>query len=103
VLSVAVFLFAYSTIISWSYYGEKCWERLFGARSTVIYKLIYVGAVFLGANIEPRAVLNFSDMMLLSMAFPNVFGLVLLSPQVRRDLASYWRRLRAGEFRTFSK
>ena len=102
VLSIAVFLFAYSTIISWSYYGERCWERLFGARSTVIYKLIYVAAAFLGAIVNLGSVLDFSDMMILSMAFPNVLGLLLLSPKVRRDLIDYWDRLQAGQFRTFS-
>lgn len=102
ILSMAVVLFAYSTMISWSYYGERCWERLFGARSTVFYKVIYVTAVFVGAIANLGAVLDFSDMMILSMAFPNVFGVVLLSPHVRRDLKSYWRRYKAGEFRTFN-
>ncbi|MEX0818098.1 MAG: alanine/glycine:cation symporter family protein, partial [Pirellulaceae bacterium] len=92
VLSIAVVLFAYSTMISWSYYGERCWERLFGQRSTVVYKIIYVFAVFVGSVANLGAVLDFSDMMILSMAFPNVFGVVLLSPQVRRDLMDYWRR-----------
>ncbi|MBP89200.1 MAG: amino acid carrier protein [Planctomycetaceae bacterium] len=101
ILSIAVVLFAYSTIISWSYYGERCWERLFGPRSTVVYKVIYVSAVFVGAIANLGAVLDFSDMMILSMAFPNIFGVVLLSPQVRRDLIDYWRRFKAGEFKTF--
>lgn len=101
ILSIAVVLFAYSTIISWSYYGERCWERLFGARSTFIYKIIYVGAVWVGSVVNLGAVLDFSDMMILSMAFPNIFGVVLLSPQVRRDLMDYWRRYKAGEFKTF--
>lgn len=101
ILSIAVVLFAYSTMISWSYYGERCWERLFGPRSTVVYKVIYVTAVFVGAIANLGAVLDFSDMMILSMAFPNIFGVVLLSPQVRRDLMDYWRRYKAGEFKTF--
>lgn len=101
VLSIAVVLFAYSTLISWSYYGERCWERLFGPNSTMIYKLLYVLAAFLGAVVNLGAVLDFSDMMILSMAFPNIFGLVLLTPLVRRDLQDYWRRYKAGEFKTF--
>lgn len=101
VLSVAILLFAYSTIISWSYYGEKCWERLFGRRSTIIYKAIYVFAVFVGAIVNLGAVLDFSDMMILSMAFPNILGLLLLSPKVRRDLLDYWSRYKAGKFKTF--
>ena len=102
VLSIAVLLFAYSTIISWSYYGERCWERLFGPRSVFLYRLIYVGAVLLGAVVNLGAVLAFSDMMILSMAFPNITGLLLLSPKVRKDLANYWARLKAGEFQTYS-
>ncbi|MEO1998972.1 MAG: alanine/glycine:cation symporter family protein [Planctomycetaceae bacterium] len=102
-LTVAVVLFAYSTLISWSYYGERCWERLFGPRSTVIYKVIYVVAAFVGVLVNLGAVLDFSDMMILSMAFPNIFGLLLLSPGVRRDLTDYWRRYKANEFQTFTQ
>lgn len=101
VLSIAVVLFAYSTLISWSYYGERCWERLFGPNSTMIYKALYVMAAFFGAIFHLGAVLDFSDMMILSMAFPNIFGLILLTPMVRRDLLDYWRRYKAGEFKSY--
>jgi len=101
VLTVAVVLFAYSTVISWSYYGERCWERLFGAKSTIVYKIIYVVAVFIGAIVNLGAVLVFSDMMILSMAFPNILGALMLAPQVRRDLLDYWERYQAGKFKTF--
>ncbi|MCO6456527.1 MAG: alanine:cation symporter family protein [Pirellulaceae bacterium] len=101
ILTVAVVLFAYSTLISWSYYGERCWVRLFGHRSTLVYKGIYVTAAFVGSVANLGAVLDFSDMMILSMAFPNILGLLLLSPGVRRDMLSYWRRYKAGEFKTY--
>jgi len=101
VLAIAVVLFAYSTIISWSYYGERCWERLFGADSTVVYKIIYVSCVFVGTIVNLGAVLDFSDMMILSMAFPNVLGCLLLAPKVKEDLADYWRRYKNGEFKTY--
>ncbi len=101
VLSVAVVLFAYSSMISWSYYGEKCWEHLFGARSTMVYKTLYVGCAFLGTIVNLGAVLDFSDMMILTMAFPNILGLILLSPKVRADLRDYWRRYEAGEFKKY--
>ena len=100
-LSVAVVLFAYSTMISWSYYGERSWEFLFGARSTIVYKVLVISCVFLGSIAHLGAVLDFSDMMILSMAIPNVLGVVLLAPKVKRDLSEYWRRYRANEFRTF--
>jgi AGCS family alanine or glycine:cation symporter len=100
VLTVAVVLFAYSTIISWSYYGERCWERLFGPRSTIVYKAIYVGCVVVGAIVNLGAVLDFSDMMILSMAFPNILGAALLSGKVRAALKTYWTSYKAGEFET---
>jgi len=99
VLAIATLLFAYSTIISWSYYGERSWEHLFGARSTVLYKVLSVTCVFLGAIVHLGSVMDFSDMMILSMAFPNVIGLLLLAPSVKRDLDEYWRRYQAGEFK----
>lgn len=101
VLSFAVVMFAYSTIISWSYYGERCWEILFGSRSTLLYKILTVSFVFIGAIVNLGAVLDFSDMMILSMAFPNILGAVLLAPKVKRDLADYWKRYKAGEFKTY--
>ncbi len=101
VLSIAVVLFAYSTIISWSYYGERASESLFGPRAILPYKVLTVLCVFAGAVFNAGAVLDFSDMMILSMAFPNILGVVLLAPKVKADLQNYWTRYRAGEFRTF--
>ncbi len=100
-LSIAVTLFAYSTIISWSYYGEKAWETLFGARSTFLYKILAVICVFVGTIVNLGSVLDFSDFMILGMAFPNILGVVLLSPKVRKDLLAYWDRYKAGAFQTY--
>ena len=101
ILSIAVFLFAYSTIISWSYYGERCWEFLFGRKSILFYKSLTVFCVFVGAIVNLGSVLDFSDMMILSMAVPNILGVVLLAPKVKKDLADYWKRYKNGEFKTF--
>jgi len=103
ILTLAVVLFAFSTMISWSYYGERCWERLFGgsAISVYTYKAIFILAVLVGAIVPLGAVLDFSDMMILCMAFPNVLGLILLSPNVRKDLMAYWQRYKSGEFKTY--
>lgn len=101
VLSIAVTLFAYSTIISWSYYGERSWAFLFGRRSTFVYKILAVVCVFVGTVVNLGSVLDFSDMMILSMAFPNILGILLLSGEVKQDLARYWARYRAGEFPTY--
>ncbi len=97
VLSFAVVLFAFSTMISWSYYGERCWSYLFGRRTSMIYKLIFIGFVFLGSIVAPKSLLLFSDLMLFSMALPNIFGVLLLSGKVRRQLDEYWQRYKKGE------
>ncbi len=98
VLTVAVVLFAFSTIISWSYYGERCWERMFGARSIMAYKVLFVTAVFLGPIFPLSNVIAFSDIMILAMAFPNILGAILLAPTVKRAAREYWRKFKAGEF-----
>lgn len=98
VLSLAVFLFAYSTIISWSYYGERCWAYLFGDGSSVIYRVLYLTCTFLGAIVTSTNVLVLSTLLLLAMAVPNILGLVLLSPIVRKDLKEYWTMYKRGDF-----
>ena len=97
ILAVAVVLFAYSTMISWSYYGERCWRHLFGPRSSMIYRIIFLGFVLLGSIVTQSNILSFSDIMLLAMAFPNILGAVLMSGQVRRRLDDYMSRLKSGE------
>lgn len=97
-LSFAVFLFAYSTMISWSYYGERCWSWLFGEKAVLInlgkhsstfYRLIFLAFVFLGAIIHATHILDFSDLMILGMAIPNMLGLILLSNGILKDLKDY--------------
>jgi len=100
-LSITALLFAYSTMISWSYYGEQCWAYLFGVRSILVYKLLFLVFTWLGAIFEPTAVLDFGDMMILGMAFPNMTGLLLLSGRLRSEFDSYWTRLRAGAFQRY--
>jgi len=97
-LSVTAVLFAFSTMISWSYYGEQCWAHLFGVRSILAYKVVFLVFAWLGAIFQASAVIDFGDMMILGMAFPNLLGVFLLSGRVKSDLDSYLRRLRAGEF-----
>ena len=97
VLCLAVVMFAYSTMISWSYYGERCWSYLFGRRAALVYKVAFLVFIMLGALVTANNVLDFSDLMILSMAFPNILGVALLSGQIRRALDDYWRRYKAGE------
>jgi AGCS family alanine or glycine:cation symporter len=98
VLGVAVVLFAYSTMISWSYYGERCWAYLFGDRASMAYRILFLVFVFLGSVVSATNVLGFGDLMILGMAFPNILGVLLLSGLVKRDLDDYWKKLKAGEF-----
>ncbi len=98
VLTVIAITFAFSTMISWSYYGEQCWAWLFGTRSILLYKGIFLFFVWAGAVFDPGAVLDFGDYMILGMAFPNILGVVLLSGIVKADLDKYLHSLKRGEF-----
>lgn len=97
VLGVAVFLFALSTIISWGYYGERAWTYLFGERTLRVYQVIYVSFVFIGSVVNLKSVLDFGDMMILAMAFPNLLGCFLLSGKVATALEGYMNRLNVGQ------
>ena len=96
ILSAAVFLFAFSTMISWSYYGERCWAWLFGDRSSMVYRGLFLLFAFLGSIVTAGNVLDFSDLMILGMAFPNILGLLLLSGKVRGMLNEYTGMLKSG-------
>ncbi len=97
-LSLTAFCFAYSTMISWSYYGEQCWVHLFGLRSILAYKVLFLICVWLGCVIEFKNVIDFSDLMVLGMSLPNIFGIVLLSSKLKADLDLYLDKLKRGEF-----
>jgi len=97
ILYVAVVLFAYSTCISWSYYGERCWVQLFGARMSIVYKLLFLGFTVLGSVVTAGNILAFSDLMILGMSFPNLLGVFLLSGIVKRRLDVYWQKYKSGE------
>lgn len=103
VLSLAVCLFAFSTIISWSYYGIQAWTYLFGERSTLLFKVIYVVCTFLGTLTSLGLIIDFSDLTLLGMAFPNLVGCYILSNELAADLKSYWQRLTSGEMLTYEQ
>lgn len=103
VLVIAIFLFAFSTMISWSYYGLKAWTYLFGKSKTAenTYKLIFLIFIVIGSSVGLGAVLDFSDLMILGMAFPNILGLLILSKEVRTDMISYFQRIKSGEIKKF--
>ena len=95
ILSISVFLFAFSTIISWFYYGERCFSFLFGERFSVLYKLLLLLVVFMGAVASSTNILEFGDLMILGMAIPNLIGVVLLSGKVKQALKDYQQKLKA--------
>ncbi len=98
VLAVAVFLFAFSTMVSWSYYGMRSWSYLFGKskKMELVYKIMYLGFVVLGASVSLGAVLSFADMMILAMSFPNIIGLYIMAPEINTDMKIYWQKLKTG-------
>ncbi|MCA9519523.1 MAG: sodium:alanine symporter family protein [Myxococcales bacterium] len=98
VLAVAVFLFAFSTMVSWSYYGEQATEYLFGRGAVMPYKIIFCAMIMVGAVINLKDVINFSDAMLGLMAIPNLIAALLLFPRVNRKTSEYFARLRKGDF-----
>jgi AGCS family alanine or glycine:cation symporter len=98
-VTVAALLFAFSTIVTWSYYGLKGWTYLLGEgrRTTISFMAIYCGFVALGSTIQLRNVLAFSDAMMFLACAPNVLGIYLLAPTIKRELKSYFRRVAAAE------
>ncbi len=91
VLAVAVVLFAFSTMLSWSYYGLQSWTFLFGRgkRVELLFKGIFLLFTVLGAAVTLDAVIKFSDAMILALVFPNMIGLLLLFPRVRTELRTF--------------
>lgn len=102
-LSVSVFLFAFSTMLAWSYYGEKSACYLFGESRhvSVVFKMVFCAFIVVGAASNLGAVTDFSDAMIFVMALPNIIGLYLLAPVVKRELNSYLARVKSGEIKSY--
>ena len=103
VLALAVILFAFSTMISWSYYGLKAWTYMFGEGKVqeLVFKLIFCVFVVIGAAMNLGPVIDFSDAAIFAMALVNILGLYFLMPVVRGEMDSYLARLRSGEIRRY--
>jgi len=99
VLALAVLLFAFSTIVSWSYYISRVWSYLFGEskRSQITYRTIFCLALIPGGALSVTQVIDLIDSFFFLMAIPNIIGLYILAPQIKADLQSYLARLRSGE------
>ena len=103
VLAVAVVFFALSTLLSWSYYGNKAWTYLFGHSKVaeLSYKLLFCGVAVIGSSMQLDPVIALSDAMIFSMSLANLLGLYLLAPVVKRELSSYLSRLKSGEIKPY--
>lgn len=97
VLMVSVVLFAYSTMISWSYYGERCWTYVLGEKYSMAYRVIFVACIVLASVVSAGNILDFSDLLILGMAFPNFIALYALQGKVAEALRDYLSRLKSGE------
>jgi AGCS family alanine or glycine:cation symporter len=86
-------------MISWSYYGSKSWTYLFGENRTsdLLFKLIFCIFVVIGASMNLGPVVDFSDSAIFAMAIANIIGLYIMFPVVKRELDSYWSRLKSGQ------
>ena len=96
VLTIAVILFAISTMLSWSYYGLQAWKFLFGKGkiTDMIYKIMFLVFVVIGSSISLGAVIDFSDAMIFAMVFPNLIGLFILLPRVREELNRFMKAIK---------
>ena len=100
-LMLAVFVFAYSTMISWSYYGERASEYLFGHWGIWPFRVVFLLFVFLGPMVSLNNVIDFTDLLILSMAYPNILGMIFLSRKVAKMSKEYMRRLNTGEMKPY--
>ncbi|WP_313115116.1 alanine/glycine:cation symporter family protein [Aequorivita sediminis] len=96
VLTIAVIMFAFSTMISWSYYGMQGWVYLFGRGKVteLVYKLLFCIFIWIGSVISLGSVINFSDAMIFAMVVPNIIGVVILTPIVRKELNRYMKAIK---------
>lgn len=97
ILTLAIVLFAFSTMISWSYYGLQSWKYLFGRSKAadISYKLLFLAFVVIGSAASLESVIDFSDAMIFAMVFPNMFGLFFLFPKAKEELANYLKAIKS--------
>ena len=101
IVTIGTVTFAFSTILAWEYYGEKCFEYLFGEKYILFYQYAWVIFVFVGAQIKLDMVWNFSDAMNALMAVPNLIGLILLSGTLVKGTQSFEKGIREGSIHRF--
>ena len=100
-ITIAVVLFAFSTMITWSYYGEVALQFLFGKKMSLLFKWVFIGVILLGSTIKLTTVLNFSDAMIGLMVIPNVIAIILLIEDVYDDASDYFKQLKTNQFKRY--
>ena len=96
-LSIAALLFAFSTMLAWAYYGTKGWTYLFGENKsmTLLFSFIFCVFIVIGASVQLKAILDFADALIFVMALPNILGLYIMAPEIKKDLKDYRARIKA--------
>ncbi len=104
-LAVAALLFAFSTAVSWSYYGLKAWTYLFSEHplSENIFKAVFCAFLALGCMIQLTAVLDFSDAMVFLISVPNILGLYFFAPEIKREVREFIRGVESGAVRDYRR
>jgi AGCS family alanine or glycine:cation symporter len=97
VLGFAIFMFAFSTMISWAYYGERAWVYLFGSKTSIVYKIIFLAFIIIATITDTGTMVDFSSILFLALAVPNIFGLIIMSGDVKAQLKEYLAKLKSGE------
>ena len=94
IVTICVFLFAVSTMISWSYYGDRCVTYLFGSRYVIVYRAIYIAFIYVGSTTALEVVWAYGDLALGLMSVPNLIAVILLMPKVVELSRDYFRRMK---------
>jgi AGCS family alanine or glycine:cation symporter len=97
ILGFAIFMFAFSTMISWAYYGERAWVYLFGSKTSILYKIIFLAFIVIATITDTGTMVDFSSILFLALAVPNIFGLIIMSGDVKAQLKEYLGKLKSGE------
>jgi len=98
ILAVVIILFALSTVLSWSYYGQKGWTYLFGEgkKRVMAYQLLFCTVIVIGSAMNLKSIIDFTDATYLAMAMPNLIALFIMMPEIKKDVISYCKRFNVG-------
>jgi AGCS family alanine or glycine:cation symporter len=101
IVTATVTLFAFSTLISWSYYGEQGVTFIFGEKHIPTYRYVFIAFIFIGAIAQLNLVLNISDAVYGLLALPNMMACYMLLPKVKELLVDYKAKLAAGQIKQY--